>query len=198
MAYHQRVSRRAEIVVAAILALCPVIAPRAQSNPGSATIAPVRDAPDWRLYKNDRLRFEMQFPATWTTRSAGDMVEFTPPDAEKKLSEVWFGPVQPVREAWFHDFDQFARTYEHDMRVSGSRILSRRPMVIGGYRALRLAYEDPHSASGRPIVVDFLIGVPGSSQGLAYRLFYVGGSDAAQNDDPIYRRMLSSLKIRPR
>ncbi len=196
MADHLRRSRRlTQVIVAGMLVAATLAAPRAQSAAGAIT--PVSGDSRWQSYSDASRGFDVQFPATWTARAAGDLVEFAPPANEKKLTEVWFGPVQPVRSAWFHDFEQFTRTYEQDARRAGSRILSRTRMVVAGYPAMRLAYEDALPA-GRPVVVDFVIGVPVGNQGLAYRLFYATDAGASRRDDAVYRRMLSSLKIRPR
>lgn len=176
----------------------------AQANLGSGTTRPAAADDGWRVYRNDHLDFEMEYPGTWTVRSTephGNLVEFIPPASEKKSGEVVFGPVQPIREAWFRDFDQWVGKYQHDLSVSGSRLRSRKSIAVAGYPARRVTYEDRLPGMNPRTIVDFLIGVPDGPQSLVYRLFYVTDASrgAGQRDDAIYQRMLSSLKIlRPR
>lgn len=178
-----------------------IVTVTAQSNLGSGTTTPLAGDSGWLLYRNDRLLFEMQYPATWTVRSTepyGDVVAFTPPASEKTPGQVVFGPVQPIRDAWFSDFDAFVRTYQRDLTRAGSRPLSRRPVTVDGNRAARLTYEYRVGRMSPQVIVDYLIGVRGSPEGIVYCFSYTldAGPSAGKTDDEVHRRMLSSLKIR--
>ncbi len=143
----------------------------------------------------------MEFPETWTVRSTepyGDIVEFNPPEGEKTLRQVAFGRVQPISSAWFSDFNKFVRSYERDTTAVGDRLLSRTAMVVDGHPAVRLTYENRLLQGMLPrIVVDFLIGVSDTPEGIVYRFFYITDKSraAGRNDDAVYRRMLASLRI---
>jgi hypothetical protein len=142
----------------------------------------------------------VEFPAGWTVSSTephGNLVDFTPPASEEKLSEVSFGPVQPIRSAWFSDFDRWVSQYERDLSISGSRLRSRQSLTVAGFPAMRVTHESRLPGMSPRTVVDFLIGVPEAPEGLVYRFFYVTdvSRGAGPRDDAIYQRMLSSLKI---
>jgi hypothetical protein len=199
---HDQFRHRWHVIVAVVMFATAVAGVDAQSNLGSGTTTPVAGDSGWQLYKNDHLLFQIEYPATWTVRSTepyGDQVEFSPPKSDKTLREVVFGPVQPISYAWYSDFDEYVRGYERDTRRSGSRVLSRKLMSVDGNPAARLTYEYRVGRMTPQLLVDFLIGVRGTPEGIVYRFFYTTDVQlpADKNDDPVYLRMLSSLKILP-
>lgn len=178
-------------------------------NLGSGTLAPAPGDPDWQVYRNPRLGFEIAFAKTMIVHSQepyAQGVMFSGPVGAVENLGAWFGIYQPVRDSWIRAPNIFEQWYERDRKaLSESRvytILSEEKVVVGGFSGLKVIYQ--HNLSGRQkFLIKSFVPVPVNREDPSPRVYAVhvmqfgGPWDESQKPKylAIYDRMLFSLKF---
>jgi hypothetical protein len=168
------------------------------SQLGSGRVTERPQDPDWQTYRNDRIGFEVQYPSRWTVVSGEPhyfVVTFNPPSGDETAG-FSVGLVQPIRNSWFLDFNQWLGEWKAALADSGSTLLSEEPLTVSGYPALRLTYNYDLFDVKRT-AIDVAIGVTGRSGGQVFTVAYQpsGGARDEQEHRRLYERVTSTLKI---
>ncbi len=179
-------------------------------NLGSGTLVPAPGDPEWQLYRNPRLGFEISFPRTMTVSSQepyGQGVQFFGSGEAAENLGAWFGIYQPVRDSWIRapsTLEQWYERYKKASLESGvDKILSEEKIAAGGFSGLKVTSREDLTGQQQKFVIRTFIPVPYDRKDPSPKIYAVhvmvfGGpwSEAQKpNYLAVYDKMLSSLKF---